>query len=215
MRLASHTIVRNGMPFIVPVLEQVAPYVDKYFIAVSQFSDDGTLEAIQNWNAPKPVEFLLEGSQPKDLTKIRQFQVDRTTQDWTLFLDDDDWWIPIMLMKCLELAATAEYDAISVSPYQVKSKDTYDAWWGESKFFTKLFRNENINYRGDWPKDMIYSGDTLLYHKTNPKVAKVKYGYYHLADVKKWSFRQTMPAFQYGTKNIQKLDLPEELSHLL
>lgn len=216
MRLCSHTIVKNGMPFIIPILEQVAPYIDKYFIALSEFSDDGTIEALQNWNAPKPVEFMMEGSKPKALTKIRQFQVDRTTQDWILFLDDDDWWIPEKLEHALKIAESG-VDAVAVSPYQILDKEHYDSWWGEKKWFTKLFKNEDINYRGDWPKDMIYKGDKMLYHKTYPYMGKVPYGYFHLSEVKPYSFRHADPRWWNDVKSKKKFlsPLPEELARLL
>lgn len=215
MRLASHTVVKNGMPFIIPVLDRVAPYVDKYFIAVSSFSDDGTLQAIQSHDWKKPVEFMIESSQPKDLTKIRQLQVDNTKQDWILFLDDDDWWIPEKLEHALKLAESG-VDAVAVSPYQILDKEHYDSWWGEKKWFTKLFKNEGIRYKGDWPKDMIYKEGQLLHHKYY-EMGKVPYGYYHLSEVKPYSFRSADPRWWNDVKTKKKFvaPLPEDLARLL
>lgn len=216
MTITSHTIVRNGMPFIVPVLKAVSPLMSKMLVTISDKSDDGTKEAILALNDPK-IEIDYENvANLSELTNERQKQVDKTDTEWILFLDDDDFWDIYELDNCIhELDSTV--DALAVNPYQVVDKESYDTnWW--NKWFTKIFRNENINYRGGWPEDWIYKGDQILYWKKNPRVKKSPYKFYHLANIKPHSFRKDeLPEYKYPFGVFMSLDnpLPKEIGDLI
>src|SRR3990167_8904436 len=178
MTITSHTIVRNGMPFIIPVLKAVSPLMTKMFITISEKSDDGTKEAILALNDPK-IEI--------------EYELDKAIHE----LDSD-------------------VDGLAVNPYQLIDKENYDSsWW--NKWFTKFFRNENINYRGPWPNDWIYKGDEILYWKKNPRIKKVPYRFFHLANVKPHSFRKDeLTNYKYNIGQAALLDrsLPTEIGGL-
>ncbi len=195
MTIASHTIVKNGMPFIGKVLRQAAPLMDKMFISVSQSSDDGTLQEVMEFIGDNhgKVEFMQDGyTIPGQLTQLRQFQVDRTTQDWILFLDDDDYWPIDSLEACLnEIDKNDGTLAYSVSPYQLIDSWHYDQSWYSKSFSKFLKRTDNLHYRGDWPRDLPCD-DTgePLYWKTHKGVKTLPYKFYHLALLKNHSFRK-------------------------
>jgi glycosyltransferase involved in cell wall biosynthesis len=187
----SHTIVRNGQPFIGPVLEQVLPYMDRCLVTISEKSDDGTLDVLNNLKEryPEKIVIMFENvSEPKDLTKERQKQIDMTTEDWILFLDDDDYWFPEDIEQ-LKSETEKDVDGFSCNPYQVIDYEHHDTSWN-NKYFLKWFRNQpGLNYRNDWPRDLLYLNNILLYWKVNPRVPKVPQRYLHLSYLKDYSFR--------------------------
>lgn len=194
-KIVSHTIVKNGMPFIGVVLKAVLPFVDRMIVSVSEKSKDGTAGEVARLALENPKIYMDREnvSNPGELTQVRQRQIDLSTDaDWIFFLDDDDFWPEESLKSCIQAMQRAgdDIDAFSVNPYQLLSKDSQDARWVNKKYFTKFFRNIDINYRYPWPRDMIYKSDTLLYHKTNPRNKTLPFKFWHLAAVKGYSFRK-------------------------
>lgn len=214
MKIASHTIVKQGMPFIGKVLRQVAPFMDKMFVSVSQFSDDGTKEEVMRVIEENPgkIEFMEDGySNPSDLTKLRQFQADRTVQDWILFLDDDDYWPADQLELCLkEIEKNDGTLAYSVNPYQLIDDWHYDASWYHKSFSKFLKKTDGFHYRGDWPRDLPCDDDGKpLYWKTHKQVKTLPYKFYHLALLKTHSFRHedwAKDKFSYKVGSVAKLE---------
>lgn len=214
MTIASHTIVKNGMPFIGKVLKQVEPYMDKMFIAVSKKSNDGTIQEVMNFteSCKKPVELIYEDvGKPAQLTQIEQFQVDRTTQDWILFLSDDDYWTHDQLELCLkEIEKDPTKPAYSVSPYQLLDFETYDSSWAE-KSFSKFLRREGLHYEKDWPDEMPFHGDRMSYWRANNEVKRLPYKFYHLSYLKDYSFRNEGWAKRYAFRKGDAVKLPKPL----
>lgn len=215
---ASHTIVKNGMPFIGKVLRQVAPFMDKMFVAVSHHSTDGTINEVMKFIGENPgkVEFIEEWeTNPAKLTNLRNFQVERTKQDWILFLDDDDYWPQDQLKDCLNrLELDEETLSFSVNPYQLTSPKTYDESWLGKKFFAKFLRNKGLKYIGDWPDDWpCDEKGERLYWKTHPKADILPYYFYHLALLKPNSFRNEEWAkkYKYKVGRSAKLDSPLDI----
>ena len=216
MTISSHTIVKNGMPYLPMVLDVVAPFMDEMFITISEKSNDGSLWAVNMLRAkyPNKVRLLFEDvSSPAELTDERQRQVNLTTTEWILFLDDDDLWTPESLEACLKELKDAP--AYCVNPYQLQDGEHYDLSWENKKWFTKFFRNDpRLRYIGAWPREMIYLGDEILYHKKNPKVIKLPHKFFHLALMKPHSFRKD-DLKEYEYKNGVARKLPEEAIHWL
>jgi len=214
MTIASHTVCRDGMPFIGKILKQVEPYMDKLFITISGKSKDGTIEEVEKFisECNKPVELMWENvAKPAELTQIEQFQVDRTTQDWILFLSDDDYWPHDQLELCLkEIEKAPQTPAFSVSPYQLLDFETYDSSWAE-KSFSKFLRREGLNYRKDWPDEMPYHGNEISYWRSNSKVIRLPYKFYHLSYLKDYSFRSEDWAKRYAFNKGSALKLPKPL----
>ena len=213
--IASHTLVKNGMPFIDLVLRQAIPFVNRSLITVSRKSDDGTLEVVQKLQSEFPDKVFVdfeEISSPGELTGERQKQVEKTTEDWIWFLDDDDYWPTesIELMRGL-IEMGVDVDGYSISPYQVVSKEHHDGSWS-GKFFLKFFKNQpGINYRHPWPRDLIYLNDTLLYWKGNHRVPRIgRKMFYHLSNVKDHSFRSEDWAKRFKDKIGAPVKFPED-----
>src|SRR5688572_8530366 len=93
--IVSHSIVKNGQPFLDLILRQVEPYMNRMLITISEKSTDDSLEVLRKLehDFPKKVRISFENvSDPSELTKERQKQVKDSYEDWILFLDDDDYW---------------------------------------------------------------------------------------------------------------------------
>lgn len=194
MTITSNTLVRNGMPFIGKVLRQVAPFMDEMVICISKSSNDGTKEEIMKVMAPYQgkIVWMTEDVKNKgDLTEVENDMVRKSTSDWVLFLSDDDYWPQDQLRLCLsELKKDPTILAYSVAPYQLIDLGHYDPTW-DKKSFSKFLRNEELNFKGPWPKDMPFSGNTSLYHGHSPQVVKkLSYRFYHLSYMKETSFRK-------------------------
>lgn len=223
MNIISNTIVKNGKPFIGLVLKQVLPFVDRMVVTISEKSSDGTVEEVCGLaKGSEKIVILRENvSNLGELTGVRQNQITMSKEaDWIFFLDDDDFWPQDSLESCIQAMKQAgdDVDAFSVNPHQVLSKDFEDANWINRKYFTKFFRNIDINYRHPWPRDLIYKGDELLYHKSNPRDKILPFKFWHLAAVKGYSFRKNdLKSFNDLEGKLVKLDaeLPKEIANLL
>lgn len=213
--ISSNTIVKNGMPYIGKVLEQVAPYMEKMIVHLSVKSDDGTVEELKRIYDLFPNKLIIypeNVSKPGDLTAVRNEQVSKTNSDWILFLDDDDYWPKDQLELCLaELDKDKEVLSYSVNPYQLIDFKTHDKSWEGKKFFAKFLRKRGLRYIGDWPKDMpCDEWGKMVYWKTHPQARTLPYRFYHLALIKGHSFRSEEWANNYIYKQGQavKLDKP-------
>lgn len=202
VKIWSHTIVRNGEPFIGHVLRRVLPFVDKSLVTISEKSDDGSLASLFDLQAEfgNKIEIDTENvSKPAELTTVRQKQLDKTPDGvWVLFLDDDDWWPKDQLLEMFELLNKNEdVDGYSVSPWQFVNKEHYDKSW-DGRSFTKFFKKQRgVHYKGDWPKDLIYKDEDVLYWRKNKRVPHIGKKFIHLSYAKGYSFRNEEWAKEY------------------
>ena len=190
----SHTLVRNGEPFIDLVLRQVIPFMNRCLVTISEKSTDGTLDLLRKMQKEFPNKIFIDFENvpvPGELTKERQKQLSKTHEDWCLFLDDDDYW-PTDQIKEMIRVIEKEGDTIEgyVSrPYQVIDSHYYDRSW-RYKWYMKWFKKQKgLNYRGAWPKDILYLNDTRLYWRFNLQIPRLTPKFYHLSYIKEHSFR--------------------------
>lgn len=210
----THTLVRNGQPYIGLILRQVIPFAEKCLVTVSDNSIDGTPEVIQLLRNEFPGKIVLKYEHCEklaDLTYIRQEQLDNTPLGkWVLFLDDDDYWPEESLEELKEWMNLLHRDAFAFNPYQVIDKDSYDDSW-KNKWFTKLFKNqEGVHYKHPWPKDLIYLGEEELYWRKNKKVLRIAPRYFHLSHIKPSSFREEEGFEKYKQTIGRPFDFPVE-----
>lgn len=201
-KIYSNTLVKNGMPFIGKVLEQVQPYIQKCVITISNKSNDGTIQTIESLAKKYPEKFDIEFENMgtvAELTFSRQEMIYRSKDaDWIMFLDDDDYWDYKSLGKAVEYVNhIREADGFAFNPYQVVDKSHYNDSW-RNKWFTKLFRNIDINYRGLFPRDLIYTANTSLYWRDNLNVIRLPIRFFHLSDIKNHSFRTEKWATEFA-----------------
>ena len=215
MKITSNTIVKNGMPFIGKVLEQVAPYMDEMIISLSVKSTDTTrneLEKIREKYPDKVRLFAEDVPKLKDLTRTRNEQVQDSHGDWILFLDDDDFWPRPELEKCIaELDKDPDILAYHVNPFQLTEDKKYDMHW-EHKFFSKWLRRDGLHFRKPWPKDMPFNKDRPLHWSCSEGLTKkLPYKFFHLSYLKEYTFRELegIPP-RYKFKMGRSLELPEE-----
>lgn len=191
---ASHTLVKNGMPFIDLVLRQVLPYMHRCLITISEKSTDSTLQVLRRLEKEHPhkIKISFESvSSPGLLTKERQKQLDQTVEDWVLFLDDDDYWPTDQIKEMIKIIEKEgdNVEGFVSRPYQVIDQHHYDGSW-KLKWYLKWFRNQpGLNYRHRWPQDLLYLNDTKLYWRFNKRLPRTPPRFYHLSYVKGHSFR--------------------------
>ena len=212
-KISSTTIVKNGMPFIGKVLEQVAPYMEKMFVTISVKSDDGTVAEVNKIYEKYPNKVVVDFenvSRVGELTEVQNKQIEQAGTDWILFLSDDDYWPREELLKCIQqLDKDPEILAYNVRPYQMIDWEHHDSSWG-NKYFAKFIRN-SVRWRGEWPNEMPFDKDDYaLYWKLNKKSALLPYKFYHLPLLKDHSFRNEDWAGKYKYKigTPIKLDKP-------
>lgn len=203
----THTLVRNGQPYIGLILRQVIPFAEKCFVTISEKSTDGTLRVIEQLREEFPGKIVLRSENVEkaaDLTSVRQYQIDRTPKGkWILFLDDDDYWPEDSLETLAELMRIQDIDGFAFNPYQVIDRDSYDDSW-RNRWFTKFFKNqEGVHYKHPWPKDLIYKNEEELYWRKNSRVMRANKKYFHLSHIKPSSFRKE-PGFEKYDKSIGK-----------
>jgi glycosyltransferase involved in cell wall biosynthesis len=211
--ITSHTLVRNGMPFIGKVLRAAQPFVDEMIITISEKSNDGTWEEIQRVRKDFPDKIRIDVEDVKDpgeLTQIENRMLQKSRGDWIFFLSDDDYWTPDQLKLCIgELDKDPNILAYSVNPYQLIDWEHYDYSW-RHKYFTKFFRRGS-KYINPWPKDLIADKTGRpLYHRTHEQVKNLPYKFYHLSYMKGWSFRNEEWAkeFRHKVGEARKLEQP-------
>lgn len=216
MTITSNTIVKNGMPFIGVVLEQVAPYMDEMIITISKESSDGTLDVLLQLKEKyeSKVFINLESvKEPGELTEIRNQQKQNSKGDWILFLDDDDYWPRDQLKLCMldiekDELINAGFLAYSVSPYQLIDFEHYDTSWNGKSFSKWLKNTPGLQYIKPWPRDLPANEGVPLYWKTHPKVKTLPYRFYHLSYLKSGSFRNEEWAKVFS----HKIGKPERLT---
>ena len=212
--ISSNTIVKNGMPFIGKVLEQVAPYMEKMFVTISEKSDDGTIAEVNRVYEKYPDKLIVDFenvSRVGLLTEVEQAQANKTTSEWILFLSDDDYWPKEELLKCIQqLDKDPTMLAYSVNPYQMIDWETHDSSWA-GKAFSKFLRQKGLRYVREWPDEMpADENNQLLYRRQHPKVKELPYKFYHLPLLKGHSFRNEAWAghYKYKVGTPIKLDKP-------
>lgn len=217
----SNTIVKNGMPFIEPVLRNVEPFVDKMLVTVSAESNDGTKELLDNlereWKGK--LEVSLEFTRkPYQLTEERQKQLDKTEMGaWVLFLDADDYW-PAEQLKLVDLYLGGDIDGLAVNPFQVIDGKYHDDNW-RVKWFTKWFKNQpGVHYERPWPRDLIFRDHQMLYWKNNDRVPRVPIKFFHLSNLMKWRFRDEAWAKEFrsniGSKKLYERGWEDDLNEI-
>jgi glycosyltransferase involved in cell wall biosynthesis len=191
MKLTSNTLIKNGMPFVDLVLRSAEPFMDEMIITVSRKSTDESLKVVEKFAKDFPEKVFVDFEdvkEPKELTQVRQNQLDKSTGDWILFLDSDDYWPKDRLSYVISCLNNG-YDGLSVSPFQVIDKEHYERQWTHMGF-TKFFRKQpGVHYEGNFPRDLIYKDEKMLYWKTNERVPMIPCMFYHLSHLKNYSFR--------------------------
>lgn len=215
--VTSTTIVKNGMPFIGNVLEQVAPYMKKMIITLSKKADYGTKAEIKKFmNKHFHITLLEENiSTSSELTSVRNEQLKYVDSEWILFLDDDDYWPRDQLELCLkELDKDEEIQAYSVTPFQLVNFNQYDVSW-EKRSFSKFLRRDGLRFIKPWPKDLPCGkeGHVLHWKKHPDIVKKLPYRFFHLSYLKDWHFRKQKGFEKYieSKGEIAELNKPFEL----
>lgn len=213
--IVSHTIVKNGQPFIELVLRQALPFVNRALITVSEKSTDGTIDVLRKLEKEFDEKIRLDFENvatPSELTGVRQNQIQHTYEDWIWFLDDDDYWPTSSIEQVVELLDKKEdVDGYSFTPYQMVDARHYDLSWVD-KSFTKFFKfQDGVHYRHPWPRDLIYKGDSVLYWKKNSRVPRVPIRFLHLSNLKDNSFRKESWAGKFKSDPGAVMEYPSEV----
>ena len=207
----SHTIVKDGMPFIGLVLRQVEPFMEEMLIDVSEKSSDGTMGEVERFKkeyGDKVIITIEREKSFKDVVNARNRQANNTKTTWVMILDDDDFWCHDDLKKAIDYAYKHEdeIDGLSVSPYQLIDLKTHDASWLNQRQFSKFLKmQDGLCHKGNFPLEIPSLPGRSLYYKWNKRVKCVPFHFYHLALMKYNSFRPDV-----GGKWVYKINNPKQ-----
>ena len=210
-KITSHTIVKDGMPFIGLVLRQVESFMDRMLIDISEKSSDGTLEEVERFKkeyGDKVVITIEREKTSKEVTNARNRQINDTKTEWSMVLDDDDFWCYDDLKNILDYIDEhgKDYDGFSVSPYQMIDFKTHDASWVGKRQFSKFLKiQDGLHYKGKFPLEIPYIKEDSFYHKHNPRNKRIPFHFYHLALMKYNSFR-----LKFGGRWVYKIKSPKQ-----
>jgi glycosyltransferase involved in cell wall biosynthesis len=174
-----HMVVKNEDRFIYYAVKSVLPYVGKIFICDTG-STDKTIEIIKSIS-DKKIKLTQEHiTSPKELSLVRQKQIEETETDWFWIVDGDEIYTERLCREILDIISTSEEkrEGIVVGRYdllgdiyncQVKTVGTYNLFEKKGHFVLRLINKSNIkglHVAGIYPLEGYYdgSGTELIHH---------------------------------------------------
>lgn len=87
--VTAHMVVKNEDQWVWFAIQSILPYVDKILITDTG-SSDKTLECIRSIKSNKIILNVVPCQSPKEVTAVRQSQIQATTTDWLWIVDGDE-----------------------------------------------------------------------------------------------------------------------------
>ena len=167
-KISAIIIAKNEENMIADCLDSLS-FCDE-IVLVDGGSEDRTVEVAKRMNAKV---FQLKTS---DFSKLREFGLDKATNDWVLYVDTDERATP-------ELVSSIKYQVLSISnnefsAYKIQRKNFYLGTsakneWPYIEKLERLFKKENLKgWRGELHESPIIHGkigelDGYLLHYTH------------------------------------------------
>jgi len=230
--ICSNTLLKNSADFIEPCLNSILPYVDRAIVSVDKASADGTIEIMKrmaNENPKIDLDFYEIEDPNIDLPRQRDFQLQKTTEDWIWIVDDDEFYLPEHAQRLKDLMDKDDkYDAYAMRAWFVIDEKHYHPYRGLHRM-ERIFRNKpTLNWKGIWSKEAIHDGDywVSLNNKGNYIQDTIcQFGsdiqYIHLSFLKKYTWRTAFGKKKFHYPTISKEAIinypvfPKEIQQIL
>jgi glycosyltransferase involved in cell wall biosynthesis len=124
MRVTAHLGVIDEVELIGPAIDHLYKIGVDHVICFDMGSKDGTLDVIERYRGPEFELVRLANSTPWDELRQRTVEsIKRSSADWALLLDADEFWLPATgsIKDCVALA---EQDIVTVPRFNVALTDT-------------------------------------------------------------------------------------------
>lgn len=190
-----HMIARNSADFVKPCLESVLPYVKKAIISIDDNSTDGTLERVVRL-AKKHSNLNVEICEVLypliDLVKMRNSQLEKAKTEWIWVVDSDEFYPLEVIQEIEEAVKSSDYDCLALMSWAIWNRKQHHV--STSKIPAgRLFRRlPDMEWRGSFGKEKLYSGSYLLWSDQNSRVKYLNGRYVHLTHVKQDYWRKEL-----------------------
>lgn len=145
-------IVKNEEKYLAQCLESVKSVVDEIVI-VDTGSSDKTKEIAASFGAK-----LYDFEWNDDFSAARNFAKSKTTMNWVLQLDADEYFEPTEAQKINQAVQNSLHQALSIRIVNLKTKDTASS----THTNIRLFRNsDDISYEYSIHEQPYYKGEAI------------------------------------------------------
>ena len=172
-----HMIVKNEDRFVWYAISSVLPYVEKLLI-FDTGSKDQTVKIIRSFTDNKIEFYEKQVKYSRDITTLRQEQVNMTDRDWFWIVDGDEIYSRLLCKEILQIISNQgnnlegivvrRLDLLGdIYHYQDESVGTYDLFGRRGHYVLRLINKKNIpglHVKGDYPNEGYYdiTGNELI-----------------------------------------------------
>ena len=153
--------------------------VELELIVVDDGSSDGTADALEALGDPRVT--VLRNAASRGVAHARNRGIERATQPWIAFLDDDDRWSPDKLRVQLDLARADDADFVYTAGLAVAAADGRVLW--RSPAFTPAELRQGIRSR-----NLVFAGSSNVLARTEllRRLGGFDESLHHIADWDLW-----------------------------
>lgn len=156
MKLSALYCTYNEEDFIEGSLNLILPFVEEV-IVVDNGSTDRTLELIKRFNSDKIKIYDFPRTEPVDMGAVRSYSLEKSTGDWFIQVDADEYYPPETLLAIREAISNAgEAISFRVKYHNVSWRSGYvQRPFGH--YPDRIYKREVVEkYGGILPRDMTY-----------------------------------------------------------
>jgi glycosyltransferase involved in cell wall biosynthesis len=190
--IAAHMVVKNEDQWIWFAINSILPYVDTLLITDTG-STDHTLEIIRSIKDPKINLTTIKISTPKELTAVRQAQIQESKNPWIWLIDGDEIYSTHLAKEIVGQVNSDKFEGIVVRRYdllgdiyhhQQDSIGEYSLFGQHGHLVTRLVNRDKIqglHYQGDYPLEGFFDQDGVSTRERAPQNWYITNNYLHHA----------------------------------
>ncbi len=212
--ITAHMIVKNEDQWIWYSIQSVLPFVDQMIITDTG-SSDKTISIIKSINSPKIRFFEDFARNRRDVTNVRQNQIDQTKTNWIWIVDGDEIYPKLVAQEILGELKDSKWSAVVVRRLdllgdiyhsQFEHVGSYNMFGQRGHLLIRLLNQDklpNLTVRGDYPLESYYSHDICVNDLSPSDVYISKGALYHTMYLKRSSLGSNLNMFNRGKYKIE------------
>ena len=212
--ISVHMIVKNEDSWVWFALNSVLGLADQVFITDTG-SSDKTIQVIESIASPKITLSRIQASSPKDLTRARIEQIQRTQTEWFWVLDGDEVYTDRGVQEIAK-AVKANYHGIAVRRYdllgdiyhrQRESVGQYQLLGQRGHLVTRLVRKSafpSLHLVHPYPLEAYVDQEGRVIHSYNQDKWYITSNHlYHAMYLKRSSLGSNLPMFNRNKYKVE------------